>query len=120
MHGDQEPVGAGNPRWVGLCVVDMGDDGGWLRLVISTLRGKHPEVAPAVLVVIREDRSDRGLILGPNDGGVLPLRVLVPHPFVPHRRDGVAYGSPEHHTVRRQAMRARMQDAREMLHGVSP
>ena len=80
----------------------------------------HPEVAPAVLVVIREDISDRRLILGPDDGGVLPLRVPVPQPFVQHGPYGVALGSPEHHTVWRQAMRARMQDAREMSHGASP
>src|SRR5439155_8567040 len=78
------------------------------------------EVTPAVPVLIRQDFSDRRRILCPDHGGFLLLRVPVPHLFVQHRPDGVAFGEPERHPVRCQAMRAGMHHSRQMSHGVSP
>src|SRR5678815_2144784 len=75
----------------------------------TALLGQHLEVTPAVPVMIRQDRSESGGILGPDDGGFLPLRVPVPQPFVQQRPDGMAFGSLVHHPVGRQVMCARMQ-----------
>ena len=64
-------------------MTEGGDDEAQLLYSVT-----HPEVAPAVLVVIRQDLSDRRRILGPHDGGFVPLRVRVPQPFVQHGPEG--------------------------------
>jgi hypothetical protein len=120
MHGALEPVGARNTHWLAWCVGAIWDDEGVVSRGAIALRGQHLEVTPAVPVVIRQDCSDRRRILCPDHGGFLLLRVPVPHPFVQHRPDGVAFGEPERHPVRCQALRAGMHHARQMSHGVSP